>query len=217
MSQNTGVFGLTLTLTKCLTVGQMKSRTYTMTARADRLDETRERIVRTARALFLERWYDEVTLGEIAKAGGVSHQTVLNHFKSKEGVFAAVLASAEAEAIALDAQAPAGDVDTAIRMLVLRYEQMGLENARFVVQEHRSVALHEALERARAQHRGWVEQTFANYLPSSGAARRRKVAALVLGTEVMAWKAVRHDYGFSKADTVAAMTTAIKAIAESAT
>lgn len=204
-----------MTLTKCLTVSQMKSRTYTMTERADRVDETRERIVRTARALFRERWYDEVTLGQIAEAGGVSHQTVLNHFKSKEGVFGAVLASAEAEAIALDSQSAAEDVDTAIRMLLQRYEQMGLENARFVVQEHRSPALREALERARAQHRAWVEQTFIAYLPSSGPARRRKIAALVLGTEVMAWKAVRHDYGFSKADTAAAMTDAIKAIAES--
>ncbi len=192
----------------------MKSRSYTMTERADRVEETRERIIRTARVLFQERWYDEVTLGQIAEAGGVSHQTVLNHFASKEGVFGAVLASVEAEAIALDSQASPGDVDTAIRMLLQRYERMGLENARFVVQEHRSQALHEALERARAQHRGWVEQTFAECLPSSGAARRQKIAALVGATEVMAWKAVRHDYGFSKADTVAAMTSAIKAIAD---
>lgn len=195
----------------------MKSRTYTMTERADRVDETRERIVRTSRVLFQERWYDDVTLGQIAEAGGVSHQTVLNHFGSKEGVFGAVLASAEAEAIALDSQAPAGDIDTAIRMLLQRYERMGLENARFVVQEHRSPTLHETLERARAQHRGWIEQTFAECLPRSGPERRRKIAALVGATEVMAWKAVRHDYGFSKADTVAAMTAAIKAIADSPT
>ena len=193
----------------------MKTRRYTMTERADTVERTRQRIITTARALFKEAWYDDVTLGQIAEASGVSHQTVLNHFSSKEGVFGAVLASAEAEAIERDSRADPGDTDTAVRHLLERYEHMGLENARYVVQEHRSQALHETLERARAQHRAWVEQTFAHCLSPSGRERARKIAALILATEVMAWKAVRHDYGFSKADTVAAMTAAIKAIEES--
>ena len=192
----------------------MKTRAYTMTDRADSVEETRRRIIRTSRALFQQRWYDDVTLGQIAEAADVSHQTVLNHFKSKEGVFGAVLASVEAEIVEEDARGAAGDTETAIRTLLDRYERTGLENARFVVQEHRSPALHEALQRARAQHRGWVEQVFAPCLPTSGRERRRKVAALIAATEVMAWKAVRHDYGFSKADTVAAVTAVIKGIEE---
>lgn len=190
----------------------MKNRGYTMTERAEQVEETRQRIIRVSRVLFQQRWYDDVTLGQIAQAAEVSHQTVLNHFESKEGVFGAALAAVEAEVIELDSRAPAGDIDAAIRLLVERYEQMGLENARFVVQEHRSAALHETLERARGQHRAWVERTFAQSLPGTGAQRRRKVAALVLATEVMAWKAVRHDYGFSKGDTLAAITSVIKGI-----
>lgn len=190
----------------------MKSRQYTMTGRADSVEETRKRIVRTARGLFQQRWYDDVTLGQIAEVADVSHQTVLNHFKSKEGVFGAVLASVEAEVIDEDARGAAGDTATAVRRLLERYERFGLENARFLVQEHRSPALHAALQRARAQHRGWVEQVFAPWLPPSGPGRRRKVAAFIAATEVMAWKAVRHDYGFSKADTFAAMTAAIEGI-----
>jgi AcrR family transcriptional regulator len=192
----------------------MKTRAYTMTDRADSVEETRQRIIRTSRALFQQRWYDDVTLSQIAEAADVSHQTVLNHFKSKEGVFGAVLALVEAEVVEDDARGAAGDTGTAIRNLLERYERIGLENARFVVQEHRSPALHETLQRARAQHRAWVEQVFAPCLASSGPERRRKVAALIAVTEVMAWKAVRHDYGFSKADTVAAMTAVIQGIAE---
>ena len=204
---------MTRTLSEWLTVAQMKRRSYAMTERADSVEETRQRIVVAARVLFAERWYDEVTLGQMAEAAGVSHQTVLNHFGSKEGVFGAVLAIVEAEVIERDSGAAAGDTDTAIRMLLDRYEEMGLENARFVVQEHRSPLLRDTLERARAQHREWVEQTFQHCLPAAaGPGRRRKIAALVLATEVMAWKAVRHDYGFSKADTIAAMTAVIKAI-----
>jgi AcrR family transcriptional regulator len=191
----------------------MKRRTYTMTDRADSVAETRQRVVVAARALFAERWYDDVTLGQIADAAGVSHQTVLNHFTSKEGVFSAVLAFVEAEVVERDSRSAHGDTDTAVRMLLERYEESGLENARFVVQEQRSPLLHETLERARAQHREWVEQTFAHCLPSTpGPGRRRKIAAFVVATEVMAWKAVRHDYGFSKADTIAAMAAVIKGI-----
>ena len=65
----------------------MKStRSYTMNTRADAVADTRDRIIRSAIGLLLESWYDDVTLAAIAAAAGVSHQTVLNHFESKEGV-----------------------------------------------------------------------------------------------------------------------------------
>jgi AcrR family transcriptional regulator len=192
----------------------MKTRRYHMTDRAENVEETRQRIIRASRSLFAQRWFDDVTLGQLAEAAGVSHQTVLNHFHSKEGVFGAVLALVEAEVVEEDDRAAVDDTSAAIRRLLRRYERMGLENARFVVQEHRSAVLHEVLERARAQHRGWVEQVFAHCLAPSGPQRRRKIAALIAATEVMAWKAVRHDYGFSRADTVAAMTATVKGIEE---
>ena len=44
----------------------------------------------TPRGLFLEHAFEDVTLAAIAAAAGVSHQTVLNHFSSKEGVVLAV-------------------------------------------------------------------------------------------------------------------------------
>ena len=62
------------------------TRTYTMGSRAEAVAATRDRIARQAAALFLEHPYDDVTLAAIAKASDVSHQTVLNHFESKEGV-----------------------------------------------------------------------------------------------------------------------------------
>ena len=65
------------------------TRTYAMTARAEGAEATHERIVRCALELFLEHWFDDVTLAAIARAAGVSHQTVLNHFGSKVGVLMA--------------------------------------------------------------------------------------------------------------------------------
>jgi AcrR family transcriptional regulator len=61
------------------------ARPYTMSNRADAVASTKERIATAALELLMERRYDEVTLADIAKGAGVSHQTVLNHFESKEG------------------------------------------------------------------------------------------------------------------------------------
>ena len=190
----------------------MKTRPYSMAARADAVEDTRRRVLAAARDLFSTQWYDDVTLASIADAARVSHQTVLNHFGSKEGVFAALARAVESEVAALEERAEPGDTAAAVRTLLDRYEAMGLANARMVLQEHRVQALHELLERARTLHRGWIERTFAHCLPASGAARRQKVAALLAATEVMAWKAVRYDYGFSQADTRAAITMLIETL-----
>ncbi|MCI0685672.1 MAG: TetR/AcrR family transcriptional regulator, partial [Sporichthyaceae bacterium] len=68
--------------------GQMKSsdrRPYTMRARAEGVAATRDRIAQATLRLALEQPYEDITLAAIAQAAGVSHQTVLNHFESKEG------------------------------------------------------------------------------------------------------------------------------------
>ncbi len=46
--------------------------------------ETKQKILTTARQLFLERDYDAVTMDDIAMMTGVSKGTVFYHFRSKE-------------------------------------------------------------------------------------------------------------------------------------
>jgi AcrR family transcriptional regulator len=183
-----------------------------MDARAEAMEATRQRILDAAWALFYEHWWEDVTLNGIAAAAGVSHQTVLNHFGSKDAVLSAIVAQAHAEILALREQAQPGDSDAAVAVLIQQYEESGLPNVRAVYQEHRVPALKEALDHGRKVHRAWVERTFAHALPPAGAARRQKVAAFLAATELTAWKALRHDYGFSKRDTAAAMTKIIEAL-----
>ena len=64
-----------------------ETRTYRMGARADAVEASRERMARAALARFIAEPYDAVTIASVAKDAGVSHQTVLNHFDSKEGLF----------------------------------------------------------------------------------------------------------------------------------
>jgi AcrR family transcriptional regulator len=182
-----------------------------MEARAGAVNDTRGRILASARSLFFENWYDEVTLSGIASSAGVSHQTVLNHFGSKDGVLSALVEQQQAEVMTLRDVEP-GDTAAAIDALMVQYEAMGLANVRATAVEHRVPALHTALENARTWHREWVERTFAHALPPSGAPRRRRIAAYLAATEVASWKSLRHDYGFNARDTAAAILALVTAL-----
>ncbi len=194
-----------------LSVSQMK-RSYVMGERADTVDATHRRILEAGRTMFFENWYDDVTLNGIASAAGVSHQTVLNHFGSKDGVFSAVVEAAHGETAGRRNAVQPGDTDAAVDVLLAQYEAVGLANFRATCEERRVPALKAALDDARTWHRDWVERTFAHALPASGAARRQRIAAFLAATEVAAWKSLRHDYGFSKRDTAAAMSTLVKSL-----
>jgi AcrR family transcriptional regulator len=53
--------------------------------------ETRDLILRQARALFMRRGFADVAVGDVAEAVGVTKPTLYYHFGSKEGLYAAVL------------------------------------------------------------------------------------------------------------------------------
>jgi AcrR family transcriptional regulator len=58
-------------------------RPYRSTLRTDQARETRRRIREAADGLFLDRGYTDVSMDDIAKAAGVSRQTVFTTFGSK--------------------------------------------------------------------------------------------------------------------------------------
>lgn len=58
---------------------------------------SRERILETALAEFAARGYDGARLEDIARAAGLSRPTLLYHFESKQGLYAAVVQHTTAE------------------------------------------------------------------------------------------------------------------------
>ena len=58
-------------------------RTYDATHRREQAAETRMRIMETARDLFIDRGYGRTTVAEIARAAGVSVETVYAGFRNK--------------------------------------------------------------------------------------------------------------------------------------
>jgi AcrR family transcriptional regulator len=179
------------------------ARPYDMTSREAAAAATRERIDRAAADAFLERWYDDVTIAEVARRAGVSGQTVLNHFGTKEGLFAAVHVRLGEELRARRHTPAPGDVPAAIDALVADYEITGDATIRVLALEEKVPGLRALIEDGRAGHRAWVERMFR----APGL-----TAELVVATDVYAWKLLRRDQGLDADATAAAMRRMVEAL-----
>jgi AcrR family transcriptional regulator len=175
-------------------------RPYRQQARAEAQAATRGRIIEAALPLFLERWYDEVTLAGIARAAGVSQQTLVNHFGSKEGLLEACVAH-------LGPERRRRAADDPVTGVVDDYEVGGDATIRFLALEQRVPAVAPFLDLGRANHRTWVEEAFADRLPSSGPERERLVHAHVAATDVYTWKRLRRDASLTREATIETMRT----------
>lgn len=71
-----------------------KTRRYVSRLRADAAKSSKAGVLDAARALFVRRGIDAVTIAQIARKAGVSVPTVYAHFKSKEGILRALLKGA---------------------------------------------------------------------------------------------------------------------------
>lgn len=60
-------------------------------------EETREALLTTAKAQFIERGYGKTALADVASAAQVTRGAVYHHFKDKQDLFAAVMDRTEAE------------------------------------------------------------------------------------------------------------------------
>ena len=73
------------------------------------------------------------------------------------------------------------------------------------------------MERGRAGHQAWVEHVFAAALAGlRGKARARRIAQLVVVTDVYAWKLLRRDKGLDRDQTITAMRELVLALHDNA-
>ena len=183
-----------------------------MTARAESAASTRDRIVRAGANLLMEQRFEDVTLTAIAKAAGVSHQTVLNHFGTKEGVASAAADLLMRETEDLRESAVPGDLHGAVAILMEQYELSGDSNVRWAMSAERLDGFASRLEEARGYHQKWLARVFADDLPRGQAARRRAVNALHAATDVYTWKLLRRDLGLSRRETEKTMTDLVAGV-----
>jgi AcrR family transcriptional regulator len=190
----------------------MKAATsYRLGKRAVTRDRTRQRILEVAEDLYRERWYDEVSLREVAAGADVALQTVVNHFGSKGSLLAAVTERVGGRIDRRRDEVGAGDVAAGVAMLVGEYEELGDAIVRMLALDGRVEELTPLLARGRAVHRDWVERVFAASL-APGPERERRVAMLIAATDVLAWKVLRREQGLTRHDAETAMRESVLAL-----
>jgi AcrR family transcriptional regulator len=186
------------------------ARAYTMRARAESTARTRERILDAAVALIKERLSMEIVLADVAERAGVSVQTVLRHFGSRDAVFEQALAHGEAK-VRVERETPAGDAATAVITIVRFYDRWGDWTLRMLSQEHSDEGSRRAVAMGRPLHRKWVEDVFAPQLAGCSD-HDELIDLLVIATDVYTWKILRRDAGMSRKRTCERMLRLVQSV-----
>jgi AcrR family transcriptional regulator len=148
----------------------------------------------TAWRHFATRPYENVRLSEIAAEAEVTPQTLHTNFGSKEQLFTAVALRWGRQEMARRDEAPVGEVCEAIEILFDRYEANGNTVLRMLSEEERIPAVRRITDAGRAYHRDWAARTFQPLLHGlRGRSRERRLAAIVIATDLLVWKLLRRD------------------------
>ncbi|MFS8048628.1 TetR/AcrR family transcriptional regulator [Rhizobium sp. BR 314] len=189
----------------------MSPRAYRQSARADAVLDTEQQIVDALTALLAERWFDEITLDDIAAAAGTTRQTVIRRFGSKTGVLSAMAARLDVSIQAQRWSTPAESVADIVAVLMDDYERTGDVIVRTLGQEARFPEFTPILDRGREGHRGWIADMFKAWLDKlDDKARRDRFAQLLVQTDVWIWHLLRRAQGHSAMETQRLMTQAIE-------
>jgi len=189
------------------------TRSYTQTQRAQAAQETGDRILAAALAAFLAGNYDDVTLEKVASDAGVTPQTVLRRFGSKEGVARALADNVDADALSQRGEAGVGDIPSIVTRLVDDYEANGDTVIHLLRQEVRAAPIADILDRGRDRHEAWCEQVFSAWLETrTGVDRRRLLATLIATCDIYTWYLLRRQRGLSRRQTQLALTELLEGL-----
>lgn len=178
-------------------------RGYHSPVREEQAAATRARIVLAAQELFVDPTRD-FTVERVATMAGVSVQTVLRAFGSRDGLihaaigtFRAVRDSDVVEHVRIE---PFASTAAAVSALFDDYESIGDRVVRMLAEEHRVPGFHEVATIGRDMHRQWVAAAFDPQLRAHPARARGDVLmALIAATDIYLWKLLRRDLGLDRA------------------
>lgn len=165
--------------------------------------------------------WSQASLESVAGRAGVSKQTVLRHFGSKQGLLDAVISRTSSIVVKERNQAPVGDIRGAVANLVRHYERYGDMMARLLPYRDAVVRvmgsdsrnpLTRAVDHGNEVHEQWVLRTFGPQLASleDPRARDRRLAQLVAICDVYVWKILRRDIGLKRPQVEAAVVEMIE-------
>lgn len=169
-------------------------RKYRGTVQAEVAALTRQRIIDAIISLFPDKWLDQITLDQVAEKAGVTVQTILRHFGSKDGLAVAAARHFNAQGHNPRDEAIAGDLENIVDNLTGHYEQLGDSVFRSLLADEQFPQLREFLQDGRDYHRRWIERVFAPWLDGLNAERQRMaIVQLIAVCDVYVWKILRRD------------------------
>lgn len=184
-------------------------RSYKQVARAKAQEQTRETLLQAATEEVEQDSWSQASLESVAGRAGVSKQTVLRHFGSKQGLLDAVISRTGSIMVKERNQAPIGDIPGAVANLMRHYERYGDIVVRLLPYRDAVVrvmgsesrnSLVRAVDHGSEVHEQWVLRTFAPQLSDlDPRTRERRLAQLVAICDVYVWKILRRDIGLERA------------------
>jgi AcrR family transcriptional regulator len=179
-------------------------------ARAAAEESTRAALLDAAEEAFFSRPWHEITLEAVAGRAGVTKQTLLRHFGSKEGLLEHSFQRAFEEVRAQRMAAPTDDIEGAVDNLLDHYEERGGRVLKIAAMDG-VVAITEIGTRARQFHYDWVEHAFGAWLSRMRGKRRAQVrGALIVLCDVQTWAILARDLGLPRAEVRATLVLAIR-------
>jgi len=190
-----------------------EKRVYRLGVRAETAAETARSILRATIDLYGERFYDQVSLEDIAERAGVTVQTLIRRFGSKEELISAAADATRGTIRSQRDETPVGDVASAAKALVETYEAHGDRVLRMLSQEDRVPAFRLIAGAGRAYHYEWVDRIFAPLLARSSRRDRERLRAQIIAVcDVYFWKVLRRDLGMSGEETQRAVLHMLAAL-----
>ncbi len=192
------------------------SRPYSKLARAEAEERTRAALIAAADEAFLSGPWERTSLESIAQSAGVTKQTLLRHFGSKDGLLEQTLRSAMAQVEAQRLSAPTDDIPGAIDNLLDHYEERGGRAMRSTNLDVDG-PLGEVARIARQFHYEWIDHAFGRWLASASSAERARLrGALIALCDVQSWWILAHDLGLSRGEVRATLILGIRRLLEDA-
>jgi AcrR family transcriptional regulator len=198
-----------------------KQRPYKQVARAKAQERTRETLLQAAAEEVEKDSWTQASLESVAGRAGVTKQTALRHFGSKQGLLDAVIRRTSSVVVKERGEAPVGDIPGAVANLVRHYGRYGDVMVRLLPyrdavvrvmgHEHRGSLVKRTVDHGHEVHEEWVLRTFEPQLARlEPNARERRMAQLVAVCDVYMWKILRRDLGLSVEHVEAALVELIE-------
>ncbi len=190
------------------------TRSYTMTNRANSVEETRQRILAAVLELRTEKLGVDIVLADVADRAGVTVQTIIRRFGGRDALFDAAVEYGKV-AVFEEREAPVGDIDGSVEVILDHYEHRGDWVIAMLSQEAGDLRVREITEPGKAMHREWVQTVFEPFLIGVDRLRREAVVdLLVVATDVYTWKLLRRDRGLDRMTTSTRMRQLVAAVLE---